>query len=279
MVKYSFQSFIKFTVLISALLIITKVISQQQSLTVELPELHSYSCHVKQALGDDTFQIYTPTNWQATQLADELCSHTLSNTAYKNVSISWQPRDSLTPQDLIFNKFDLIWHRKTALRGLFPNWEEYYQDVLSLPNYSVHLYARSTLTDFSPGIFANKRIGLIDDKSSYSGYLILMETLMKQGVSLDDQQVVQYTNRQQMINDFLNQKIDFIPASEFHPELSHWPKNQTIPLATDVSMGQWFMPKNIDRQVNCKVKRALTLYQAKLYVISQSSAPSITCEV
>ena len=69
----------------------------------------------------------------------------------------------------------------------------------------------------------NKRIGLLEDKRSESGYLAPMSELKQFGHELDNAQLVFYPNRESLVNDFLAEKLDIIPSVGHRGQLKRWP--------------------------------------------------------
>lgn len=136
-----------------------------------------YNTGLKPAATGRVFKLYLPTNWQVAALANRLCRDTLVGSEFDRVFISWQPRESLTSQDILTGNWQMMWNRDHALSGLVPNWNEFYGVLLTLPSYGIYWFSQQQDIELNRGFFAGKKIGLLADNKSMSGYLAAMSQL------------------------------------------------------------------------------------------------------
>ncbi len=206
-----------------------------------LKQQYTYRCNVKQPSGKKRFHIYLPTNWQVEVFAEKLCGSLLVGQPFETVTVSWQPREMLNTEQLLNDNYALILNRDYALSGLLPNWDDFYTAILSLPSYQISWFSHQHNMLLSANSLKNKRIGLLEDKRSESGYLAPMSELKQLGHGLDIAQLVFYPNRESLVNDFMAEKLDIIPSVGHHEQLRHWPISKTLPLQHVSSTLSWYL--------------------------------------
>ncbi|WP_052481160.1 type 2 periplasmic-binding domain-containing protein [Gilvimarinus agarilyticus] len=204
---------------------------------LSLPELYTHQCQVEDSTGNKAFNVYVPTNWQAAEFGQALCRRALKGTPYQSVTVSWQPRESITSQAILTQHFDAIWIREHALSGLTPDWNHSYRTLIPLPSYPVYLFSHSPGLTLDYSSLAGLRFGLLADSKSFSGYLALMDKLNQLGVSLPAEQTQFYPSRQAMIDAFIAGELDAISGADFTPELAQWPETQKRVLTHHAPMG------------------------------------------
>ncbi|MEH6394245.1 hypothetical protein [Pseudoalteromonas sp.] len=241
------------------------IISSPQIKNPELGQLYTYQCDVVNPNGKNNFNLYIPTNWQVSTLAQELCNNTLKNTAYSKVTISWQPRGSLNSDVMMAQNFDVMLYREHALVGLLPNWTDFYQVILNLPNYSTYWFSHQSNMAITADYFANKQVGLLADKNSASGYLSPMSQLSQAGISLTSQQIHLYPSREALVADFIKKKLDVIPSVDRYSALINWPKDKKRPLKETNSKVIWIISNNTEPQLRAKIKNLIIHYQQQLF--------------
>lgn len=229
--------------LIASLVLLPAMVflSQQTIEPVVLKEQYSYSCKVKNTSGKKHFHIYMPTNWQVEEFAQTLCDTLLAKQSFETVTVSWQPREMLSTEQLLSDNYALFLNRDYALSGLLPNWDDFYTAILSLPSYQISWFSHQDNMQLSANSLKNKRIGLLEDKRSESGYLAPMSELKQFGHGLNNAQLVFYPNRESLVNDFLAEKLDIIPSVGHHGQLKRWPASKTQPLQHVSSTLSWYL--------------------------------------
>lgn len=240
------------------------IFSSPQIQKTELGQLYTYQCDVENSTGKSSFNLYIPTNWQANSLAQKLCNQTLKSTHYRTVTISWQPRESLSSDAIMTQKFDIMLYREHGLVGLLPNWTDFYETLLDLPDYSIYWFSHQNNITVTKSFFANKQVGLLADKHSASGYLSPMSVLNHAGITLSSQQLHLYPNREALIADFIKKKLDVIPSFGMHSALINWPQDKKRLVKTPNSKVIWVISSTVDQQLRPKIESVISTYQQQL---------------
>lgn len=255
----------KFLLIGIILSFIVWLLSSQQVENVELGQLNTYECKVAASQGEQDFNLYIPSNWHVFSLADELCSNTLKGSVYSKVMISWQPRDTFSSELIMKQTFNVMLYREHAMTGLLPNWQDFYQHALDLPNYHIYWFSHQDNIAITPEFFVHKQVGLLADKKSVTGYLSPLSEMSQAGINLPAQQIHLYPNREALIDDFLKEKLDLIPSSDHHVDLINWPKNKKRLLTEPYSQVGWLISKNTEQTVLPKIKNLIKKYQKQLF--------------
>ncbi|WP_339899975.1 hypothetical protein [uncultured Gilvimarinus sp.] len=227
---------------------------------LSLPELYTHQCQVEGSTGNKAFNVYVPTNWQAAKFGRALCHDALKGTPYQSVTVSWQPRESITSQAILTQHFDALWIREHALSGLTPDWTHSYRTLVPLPSYPVYLFSHAPTLTLDYASLAGLRFGLLSDSKSFSGYLALMDKLNQLGVSLPADKTQFYPSRQAMVNAFIAGELDAISSAGFTPELAQWPKAQKRVLTHHAPMGNWYSRTTLTKTTECALIEAVGLY-------------------
>ena len=296
----------KFLILIFIALLSSRLLATHRVTALVLPTLYHYQCAValdhtsavsNRQLDESisvqrhVFQAYVPTNWQAKQFADILCTDTLVGSEYDAVSVSWQPRESITSQDILTHKWQMMWNRDHALSGLVPNWDSFYAVLLQLPSYPIYWFSQQQNIEITPSYLAGKHIGLLADSKSLSGYLAAMSQLNQHGIEVamltnatppaqsSVPTIHLYPNRHELVQDFIHAKLDLIPDVGVEPILSAWPSDQKLLITDSAPMGNWYISQAMPLSLHCKLRAALTVYQPMLERVSQQPLSITGCVV
>ncbi len=219
--------------------------------------LNQLSCQVDASVGDKTFRIYTPSDWQAEAMAAFFCESVLSGSDFARVELSWKPREHFTSDDLISQRFDLLFSRPRVLNGLAPDTQSLYEETLVLPAYTIYLYGHIPIYQLSSATLYKRSIGLLDDKRSQSGFLVPEIELKKHGVVLNNSETKLFNHRADLVEAFVEKQVDFIPAIGIEPELTDWPTEQRFELKTIPSAGSWYLSKALNQTLRCEASQSL----------------------
>ncbi len=262
---------IKLTLVLCVLLLLIYSFSRQRVIDLPLNNLYTTQCEVRQAIGTDVFAIYMPTNIYVKELAQQLCHSVLLNSQYQTVSVSWQPRRLLSSEALIKQNYKLMLNREYAMAGLLPNWQTFYTAMLQIPSYEVYWFAHQDNFALNYAYLKDKRIGLLEDKNSESGYLAPLSALSQQGLDLASLDIHFYPNRELVINDFLANKLDVITSVAQAEAFYTWPASRKQRL---IASGRvtWYVSADTNKDVIAKLKPFLAQFQQKIFApIHQSS--------
>ena len=72
----------------------------------------------------------------------------LAGQPFETVTVSWQPREMLSTEQLLSDNYALILNRDYALSGLLPNWDDFYTAILSFQVIRFHGFHINTTCYF-----------------------------------------------------------------------------------------------------------------------------------
>ncbi|MCP5326690.1 MAG: hypothetical protein H7A09_10265 [Oceanospirillaceae bacterium] len=234
-----------------------------------LADFTHYQCQVNHAAGQETFNIYIPTDMLARQLADELCQHTLAGSRYRNVQISWQPRSALHTRELMQQQYQLFWNREHVLSGMLPDWQQVYYPLLKLPHYEIDWFSQHAGLQLRQGDFSAQRIGLLADTDSQSGYRLPRMQLNE--LQIAESQLQYFPTREALITAFMAGQLDIIPALPV--QLPQWPANQRLRITDQAEMGDWYLSRSVDPALHCSLRDALQIFNPLLQRIAAGPMP------
>lgn len=247
------KQFARLSLFVALTAIYVYIVSPKVSVS-DAPIFSQIRCSVGDTQGNASFRIYIPTDWNAQQLADDFCHTLLKNSQYSHVVVSWKPRQQLSADEMLDQQYELIMTRHREFNGLVPDYLTLYREIVSYPKYPVFLYGQMTIAALSSSVFYKRTIGLLRDNKSQSGHLIPLITLKQHGVTVEQDHIRWFSNREQMLRAFEQQYVDFIPGLGIEPQLSAWPENKRVLLKTMPSLGSFFIANNVDPSLSCRVQ-------------------------
>lgn len=273
-------------VLYSLLAPIALSLSTQSIATFSLQPVNRYQCEpspsaaLEIATSPREFKILTlmPTGAQA--LATALCKHPVMKRHFDRVSITWRKRSLPTTEELLSGQFDLIWNRENVLKSRSIHLENLYTDIGQTPKYSV--FWVTTRQDFtrSDAWFAERRIGLLSNTMSQSGYLLPVQDITEHGIKMATLTIAQYPNYLQLSEALISGSVDLIPS--FDTSLAD---NIDQPLffhaiQEDLPSGTWFMRTSLASQgaIVCAVADGLQSLQPHHFNLDTHSSAATSCQ-
>lgn len=239
----------------------TLALSRQSFSDIALQDYLSYRCDIPDSGAEGPFRVLTLTSSYAIALADRLCSSASIKARYSRVEISWHPRSYLQPQDILENRFELIWNRRHVVEGLVPEVYQYYQPIMDSPRYTLFWASQQSRVEMSNAYFADKVVGLSQDQQSQTYYLQPMNALKRAAIALDSQQIRYFSSIAALYDAFEQGRVDIISSTR-NPALI--PDQRSVvftPLADDVPSGTWLLRQSlIDSPAGCDIVTALTVF-------------------
>lgn len=243
-----------------------------------LGPLHVYRCQTAGGHATDTFHVLTVTNYGAHALADRLCASSVLARQFAAVEISWQPRGQLRGGDLVEARFDLLWNRERVLKGLLSNYQDYYSQVQPTPRYSVYWLSNKDKPRLSADYFAGKRLGLLRDQASQSGFQSPLGQLHAAGIDPKALDIRYFIDRDSQYQAFLSGKVDLISGVPGTGGRTV-PMGRRLLITDQASSGAWFLHRRHPRELRCDVLQALTVLQPLYQHINPHfKAPGASCE-
>jgi hypothetical protein len=238
-----------------------------------------YGCEfVAGAPDKPVFRVMTPVAYFAPELADALCAQAILGAEFSRVDISWPARNSLQTNQLLDAHYQLIWNRAEVLSGLARDYQSIYAEIVRLPRYSVFLIGRQEQPQLTQTYFANKRLGLLSDQQSYSGYQLAMAALARAGISLTAEQLRLYPDRLSQYQALLRGDVDVISGLPYNERGEPIPPESLLLIADKVSSGGWFLHRHLQSNaMRCAVIKALESQSAMLAKIGKAEVENEGC--
>lgn len=232
-------------------------LSQQRLESPALSDYHLYECRTASAADSrPVFRMLSVTSLFASNIAESLCTSPLIARHYRSVQISWKPRTQLTAEQLLNEQYDLIWSRANTLRGLVPEFANYYDTLLRIGHYQVYWFSRGEKPALTAEYLKGRRLGLLNDRLSHTHYLLPLESLKQAGVSIADQQLVYFDDAMSLVSAFQRGDIDLISGGLWLEQDLDMPLQRTLISDNAVAAGM-FIRKQRAEEVDCEIIRAL----------------------
>lgn len=224
---------------------------------LELGHYYEHKCGTGNSGTDQvlTLLLVTPTSAEA--IASHLCNSNSVKQTFSTVKISWKPRTQLVASDLLNEKYDVIWNRQHYLSGLLPDFDSYYDTLLHYDNYAVYWLSLQSEPVSSHEYFQGKRIGLLNDSSSHTHYLLPLTSLREAGVGQDEYQAVVFDNAGSLYDSFYRGEIDLMTGGV--TSLASSQVHRTL-LDSSVTAATFFIRNRLqDNALRCDIVRAMEL--------------------
>lgn len=249
--------------LIGAATALCLALSRQGSAAVALTNYHIYQCEIDGARADATFRFLTVSSAYAREMADSLCRSAAMARHYGKVRISWKPRQLLTAEQVLNEDYDLIWSRLHNMRGLVPDFANYYETLLRLDHYKVYWFSRSQKPELTAQFFHGKKIGLLNDKLSHTHYLLPLASLKEAGIDFSGERLVYFDDAMNMYRAFARGDLDLISAGLWLEQDLDMPLYRTL-IADNATAATLFVRKRHDPEIDCAIATALRVFDTTL---------------
>lgn len=228
---------------------------------IALDNYYDYSCTLSnQGKGSAALRLLMVTPSRATDIAEYLCQSDIVGSAYAKVTVSWRPRTQLGASDLINERYDLIWNREHFLRGLLPDFADYYESLLHFDNYRVFWLSLRSTPVMSAEYFQNKRIGLLDDPSSHTHHVLPLTSLRLHQIPETAYTAIYFSDPSAMYQSFLRGDIDLISGGSPTFAAEHVYRTELTDNATAAS---FFIRRSLRSQaIRCELISALSMLES-----------------
>lgn len=196
--------------------------------------------------GSGTFKVLVISQLLAKPLAQALCHEPALTGRFAQVEVSWQARGELSAADIMERRYQLLWNRDYVLTGLVPRYHQYLAELLALPDYQVYLLGREPVV-LNPAAFAGKRLGLLSDSESQSGYQLPLHGLNDAGIKPDPGQLRFFRERRQLQAALAKGDVDFITAIAAKGHTPWFDPAKALLIAGKVPAGAWFIDSRLSR--------------------------------
>lgn len=229
-------------------------LSRQEAVLPPLGDYHVYGCETGGS-GNDSFTLLTVSSIFARDIADNLCRDPAMAQQYGSVRISWKPRQQLTAEEVLNEDYDLIWSREHSLRGLVPEFANYYESLLRYDQYKVYWFSRGGKPELSQSYFHGKRIGLLKDRLSHTFHLLPLASLKQLGVDISQQPLIYFDDAISLYRAFAAGELDLVSGGLFLEQDLDIPLQRTL-MADNVVAATLFVRKARPRSIDCAIARA-----------------------
>ncbi|WP_102798196.1 hypothetical protein [Bowmanella denitrificans] len=246
------------------LIVVTLPFSAQQVSTLALGHYHRYQCQTSNPqAAQPAFRILTVTSMLAQDIADQLCASDVMAQHYRSIIISWKPRGQLNAAQILNEEYDLIWSREHNMQGLVPEFANYYDTLLQYDHYQVYWFSRGDAPVISQAGFADKKIGLLNDKLSHTHYLLPLTSIKEAGIEVSDNQLVYFDDGVSLFEAFSRQQVDLISGGLWLLGEIDLPLQRTL-ISDHAIAATLFIRKLNNPQINCEAARAMNQFAAVL---------------
>lgn len=252
---------IQCTIILAALLLIIAIF-WQKSPTYQISPINHYQCEIKKSfVSHKILHALLPIADYAKEFADSLCNNTVIGNQFSHVSVSWQSRSSLTAEDLLKEKYQLIWARKDSLKGMVLHFDNLYK--MLIPSQKIQLFwlSHTKISQLNEQFLQDKVIGLIQDQKSYSSYLVPIDSLKKQDINIAKLNIHYYDSYKALYDAFNRHEIDIIPGKNWFGSIIDVEKLTQIPIQHQVDSGELYIAKSINSpEIACGLTAAFKAY-------------------
>lgn len=229
----------------------------------QTPKLQDYSrfqCQTAANRSLANFNIYMPVSRFASELALRACQSSTLAEHYSAVTVSWQPRNTITPQILLDEEFDLIWSRERTMLAMLPNFYKYYQVLEHSPHYSVYWLSLKDKPMLTPAYFAGKTLGIFEDTNSQTNYLLPLDSLKKAGISLPAEQFKRYNDRASLYQAFITGQVDLITYPKWLPNGQEIDEHHRLLIDDNLPTGTWYARRKLldNPRLRCELLAVMT---------------------
>ncbi|WP_229817315.1 hypothetical protein [Thalassotalea profundi] len=262
-IPYNFFSYrlIQITIFIFSCFLII-VLTWQKPPLLQISTIDHYQCEIKNTLvSNKTFNILLPLSDYAKEFAERLCSNTEIGKQFSQVNINWRNRSALTADDLLKEKYQLIWARKDTLKGMVLHFDDIYQMLLPSQKVQIFWLSHNKAAELSPHFLTDKIIGLINDQKSFSSYLVPIDSLKKQGIDISKLHINYYNSYKSLYDAFNRHEIDLIPGQNWFDSIIDIDQLTQIPIQHQLESGELYAAKSIiTPELTCSFIAAFHVY-------------------
>lgn len=215
------------------------------------------SCDVSNPTGQQVFLIYTPVSMGSESFIKELCDELLSESQFSQVQLSHVPRSDFKANHLTGEPFTLIFSRDYFLSSILPGYENFYSELIEWPKYSVHWVSHSPINQH---MFESKKIGLLDDEKSQSGYMEPLRYLKHLQIDIKRLNVRYFHNRESMLSALFENEVDVIPIASLERGGIDSGSLHLNLINDQLELGSWYLHRSVPAQSAYKITAFLSSY-------------------
>jgi ABC-type phosphate/phosphonate transport system substrate-binding protein len=245
---------------------------------------NSYSCNTMQidhhTRNDGAvFRILDVFRLNTNVLAEQLCASPAISARYNRVEVSWMHRDQLDLREIVNQSYQVLLAKPELLQRLTETHATAYASLASYQEYVSQLISTKTTPALNNDYLAGKRLGLLDDPNSLSGYQIPKAAMQRAHIDESAVTIVFFKSHADLHRALFVGQVDVIAsysAAYFRDDLV---TTKRLDLQRGLSGMQWYMhPVLVDTDIHCEVVRHLAGFSSAMGAPSSISRPAMECE-
>ena len=210
--------------------------------------------------GARTFRIMDVFHLGASSVADSLCGNSEFAEAYDRVVVAWVNRDQIDLRQLFQKHYDLLIAKPQTMERTDMPGISGYMPIAHYANYSGLLIAFESQPEMSNAYFQGKKLGLLDDPNSLSGYQIPNSALKRANIDFSLFDIAYYKSHLELYSALHRGEVDLIASfrwSEFDGS-SEPSAEKVLRLQSELPGPRWYLhPERVDTVSHCVVQEAL----------------------
>jgi hypothetical protein len=233
---------------------------------------NTYSCRTENTAAPATFKVLDLFRLNTRELADRLCVNPMIAARYGAVEVTWMLREQLDLRAIVDQTYELVLAKPELLKRVTET-RTGYVPLASYQEYVSQLIAIDTKPELSSAYFVGKRLGMVDDPNSVSGYQVPKAAL--QQAQIDESSIVIrfYKSHAELHRALFTKQVDVIAsysAAYFGDErLTH-----QLDLRRGLTGLQWYLHPGLrDTAIHCELYHDLTRYPSAVGAISSIVKP------
>jgi hypothetical protein len=240
---------------------------------------NSYSCqtaHDNRQTGA-TFRVLDLFRLNTNELVDRLCASAEIGARYSRVEVIWTHRDQLDLREIVNQSHELVLAKPEVLTRLAETPATVYAPLASYQEYKSQLISLRFAPELSAEFFAGKRLGLLDDPNSLSGYQIPKAEMRRAHIDESTFAIVYFKSHADLHRALFADRVDVIAsysAAYFGDDRA---ATKRIDLQSGLSGMQWYLhPALFNSAIHCELYRNLIRHPISIGTPSSIVKPNQT---
>jgi len=231
-----------------------------------ISNLNYYQCKITNTLvSQKTLNILLPIADNAEDFAEYLCNTPHIGQTFSHINLNWQKRSDLTAEDLLKEKYQVLWARQESLKGMVLHFDDIYKMLLPSQKIPLFWLSHSEYFALTTEFLTDKVIGLIKDQKSYSSYLVPIDSLKKQGIDIAKLQINYYDSYKALYDAFNRREIDLVSGNNWFGSIIDIDRLTKIPIQHQLDSGGLYMAASVfTPEISCALISAFIAYSPLL---------------
>jgi hypothetical protein len=244
---------------------------------------NSYSCNTMQVdphtRDGPVFRILDVFRLNTNELAEQLCASPAISARYNRVEVSWMHRDQLDLREIVNQSYQVLLAKPELLQRLTETHATAYASLASYQEYVSQLISIKSTPSLSNNYLAGKRLGLLDDPNSLSGYQIPKAAMQRAHIDESAVTIVFFKSHADLHRALFVGQVDVIASYSAAYFRDDHVATKRLDLQRGLSGMQWYLhPALVDTDIHCEVVRYLAGFSSAMGAPTSISKPAMECE-